>query len=239
MKNRISLVVLLALFCMAIGFTSCSYNCEFEFEEELAKLDGDCSLVNVESCLVLEPQDAQSCLVFYPGAKVDYKAYLPLAVKCANQGIMFVIVKMPLDYAFNRINAAKKIYKKYPQIQNWYVGGHSLGGAMAASFISQNENFDGLVLLAAFSTHDLSQKNIDVLSVYGSNDKVLGMASYQKYRSNLPENFEELVIEGGNHAQFGNYGEQKGDGQASITAEEQQNLTVDAICKMILGGKED
>ena len=106
--------------------------------------------------------------------------------------------------------------------------GHSLGGAMAASFsANHDEEIDQLVLLAAYSTEDLSEKEIEVFSFYGTEDKVLNMAKYEEYYSNLPEDVIEEVIEGGNHANYGYYGMQDGDGKANITREEQQECVLD------------
>ena len=102
---------------------------------------------------------------------------------------------------------------------------------MAASYLADNiEAFDGLVLLGSYSTADLSQlDDIKVLSIYGSEDLVLDHEKYQKYSTNLPEDFEELVIEGGCHAYFGMYGSQDGDGIPTITNEEQIEITAETI----------
>lgn len=101
---------------------------------------------------------------------------------------------------------------------------------MAASYVSKHtEDFEGLVLLAAYSTEDLSDSGLKVLSVYGSEDGVLNREKYEEYRSNLPKDTVEYVMEGGNHAEFGSYGEQEGDGQARISQGEQIAITVEKI----------
>ena len=106
---------------------------------------------------------------------------------------------------------------------------------MAAAYASKHkEVFEGLILLAAFSTHDISDSGLRVLSIYGSNDGVLNMDHYNKNKKNLPaqsdqKGLTEIVIDGGNHAQFSSYGTQKGDGKANITSEEQQEQTAAAI----------
>ena len=124
----------------------------------------------------------------------------------------------------------RSIPEEYPDIENWYMAGHSLGGSMAASYISSHEEeFKGLILLAAYSTADLKETGLRVLSLYGSEDGVLKMDSYEKYRDNLPEDFTEIVIPGGCHAYFGSYGPQKGDGTPQISNEEQIRFTADAI----------
>jgi pimeloyl-ACP methyl ester carboxylesterase len=114
------------------------------------------------------------------------------------------------------------------------MAGHSLGGLMVASYISENaKNFEGIILLASYSTADLSNSDLNVLSIYGSNDGVLNMEKYSEYKPNLPEDFNEFIIDGGCHAYFGAYGEQEGDKKATITRDEQIKITVDEITKFI------
>jgi len=119
------------------------------------------------------------------------------------------------------------------EYDHWYIGGHSLGGAMAADFAAtKGDGLDGVILLAAYSTKKLDQ-HLDVVLIYGSEDKVLSMEKYSKYMRNVPDMTSEHIIGGGNHAQFGSYGPQKGDGKALIPPEEQVNKTVDAILKKV------
>lgn len=169
-------------------------------------------------------------IVFYPGGKVDEKAYAPMLLELAEQGYEVYLIKMPAKLAVFGMNAAENVIKKADHIESWTMMGHSLGGAMAASFsASHEEEVDTLVLLAAYSTEDLSNLDIDVYSFYGSEDKVLNMEKYEKYYGNFPEDVIEEVIEGGNHANYAHYGAQKGDGEASITREEQQECVLDVF----------
>lgn len=180
--------------------------------------------------IIFTPEDSRAGLIFYPGGKVQYEAYAPLMEACAKEGILCVLLHMPGNLAVLDINAAKGIPEEYPDIENWYMAGHSLGGSMAASYISSHEeDFKGLILLAAYSTADLKETGLRVLSLYGSEDGVLKIDSYEKYRDNLPEDFTEIVIPGGCHAYFGSYGPQKGDGTPQISNEEQIRFTADAI----------
>lgn len=118
----------------------------------------------------------------------------------------------------------------------WIMAGHSLGGAMAASYVaSHTDTYQGLVLLAAYSTADLTQSGIKVLSVYGSNDGVLNRSTYAEDFANLPQDTTEYVIDGGIHSYFGAYGHQDGDGEATITNDEQLDLTADAIATFAEG----
>ena len=150
----------------------------------------------------------------------------------AAEDILCILVKMPFNLAVFDINAADGIIEKYPDIENWYIGGHSLGGSMAASYIAdKEEDYRGLVLLGSYSTTDLSDSSLDVISVYGSEDMVLDKNKYEENIKNLPDDYKEAVIEGGCHAYFGMYGEQKGDGTAAISNEDQIEETVKAICE--------
>ena len=108
---------------------------------------------------------------------------------------------------------------------------------MAASYADSHEGWEGLVLLGAYSTADLKDDGIEVLSIYGSNDLVLNREAYGKSRENLRDDAVEYVIEGGNHGQFGSYGIQEGDGAATVTAEEQQAYTADLVAEAFLPPK--
>ena len=183
---------------------------------------------------IFKPENPTSGLIFYPGGKVEYTAYIPLMQSLASKGIMCVLVEMPFNLAVFDINAAEGIQEQYPEIDSWYIGGHSLGGSMAAAYLEKHpDNFDGLILLGSYSTADLSSTDLDVLSVYGSEDTVLNTEKYDENKGNLPEHFHEVVIDGGCHAYFGMYGAQEGDGIPDITNETQISITADAIADVI------
>lgn len=186
--------------------------------------------------LVFAPPNPKAGLIFYPGGKVEYTAYAPLIRACAEKGILCVLVKMPCNLAVLDMNAADGIAGQYPDIDAWYIGGHSLGGAMAAAYAADHSGeLDGLILLAAYSTKDLNESGLDVLSVYGSEDRVLNQEKYERYRGNLPPEAAESVIDGGCHAGFGSYGAQKGDGIPAITNEEQIIMATSEIEDIVLG----
>lgn len=177
--------------------------------------------------LVFIPEDAETGLISYPGGKVEYTAYAPLMRALADNGVLGVLVRMPLNLAVLDVNAANSIPEQYPQINHWYIGGHSLGGSMAASHAANNTSaYDGLVLLASYSTANLRTFGLPVISIFGSQDGVLNMEKYAEYRRNLPAAFEEHIIEGGCHTGFGSYGPQDGDGAPKITGEAQIAETV-------------
>ena len=177
-----------------------------------------------------------SGLIFYPVGKVQYEAYAPLMQALARHGIFCVIARMPCNLAVLDVNAAAGIAELYPEVKHWYIGGHSLGGVMAASFAAgHSDEIDGLILLAAYTTKSLAEGSLRCLSVYGSEDGVLNMESYQKNYKNLPSGTKEYVIEGGCHAYFGNYGIQDGDGTPSITRDEQIAQTADVVAAFLKG----
>ena len=184
--------------------------------------------------IVYSRDNSTTGIIFYPGGKVEYLAYEPLIIECAKYGYLCAVVDMPFNLAIFDVDAASDVIKEYPDIDNWYIGGHSLGGAMAASYASDNiDNISGLILLGAYSTSDLSETSLNVMSIYGSEDKVLNMDKYNKYKSNLPKSFKEEVITGGCHSYFGMYGEQSGDGKCLIKNTEQISKTMEFIYKNI------
>ena len=193
--------------------------------------DSQVTVVTEGDTTVFAPvSGADRGFVFYPGGKVEHTAYAPLLRGLAEEGVLCVLTKMPLHLAVLDADAAEGIPERYPQITEWYIGGHSLGGSMAAAYAARHtETYEGLVLLAAYSTEDLSGTDLRVLSVYGSRDGVLNLGKYEEYQSNLPASASEAVLDGGNHACFGSYGPQDGDGTPGIPAEQQIEPTVELL----------
>ncbi len=188
-----------------------------------------------DDSFLFAPSEPTAGFIFYPGGKVEHTAYAPLMRGLAEQGIQCVLIKMPCNLAAFDVNAADGIQEQYPEIEIWYIGGHSLGGSMAASYIAKHEeDYEGLCLLASYSTENLSDSDLEFLSIYGMNDKVLNMEKYEQYRTNLPQDTIEKVIEGGCHAYFGSYGEQTGDGTATMTPEAQQSITIEMITNVMI-----
>ena len=167
-------------------------------------------------------------IIFYPGAKVETKAYAPLLHEVAREDADVFLLSMPFHMAFFSIHKADTIKAKYSSYTSYFMAGHSLGAAMAGEYVSSHlEDYKGLIFLAGYPTKDLHHDGFSLLSVYGSKDGHTSMlAKNPEYR---PADYTEVVIEGGNHAQFGNYCIQSGDGEASITREKQQQETVLAI----------
>lgn len=168
---------------------------------------------------------------------MEYKAYESLMMELASKGILCILIEMPFNLAVLDMNAADGIRELYPEIDHWYIGGHSLGGSIAASYAAKNsEYFDGVILLASYSTTDISATTLDALSIYGSEDNVMNREKYEKYKKNLPTDLIEIVIDGGCHAYFGMYGEQDGDGTPTLSADEQIRVSADYISDFVLKG---
>ena len=181
---------------------------------------------------VFAPADKEitTGFIFYPGGKVEHDAYKPLMRALSAKGVLCVLIEMPFRLAVFDVNAADGIPETYPEVKEWYIGGHSLGGSMAASYVAKHKaQFKGLVLLASYSTDNLQNSGLRVLSIYGDKDGVMNEKSYDKNLVNLPEESSMQIIKGGNHAYFGMYGEQSGDGKATITNEEQILKTAELI----------
>lgn len=181
-------------------------------------------------------ENTQTGLIFYPGGRVDYRSYAPLLSQIAAKGYYVVLVRMPLNLAVFSPNRAADVIAAFPEIQYWAVGGHSLGGAMAAHFIyTQPETVKGLVLWAAYpsKTDNLSSLNIQVVSISGTLDGLATPTKIDASRVLLPTTTVWVTIEGGDHAQFGSYGIQKGDNPAKISAQEQWNETINATVGLL------
>lgn len=171
-------------------------------------------------------------IVFYPGGKVDQRAYAPLMQHFARRGFTCVLVRMPLNLAVLDPNAADGEQGAFPEVDHWYLGGHSLGGAMAASYAADHaDDYEGLLLCAAFSTKDLGETDLEVASVYGTEDGVLKRDRYEECRANAPQMTED-VIEGGCHAYFGDYGPQAGDGTPTISRQDQMSHTASDLAAL-------
>lgn len=234
-KRNVILILLLSICLLAavcVWYVSDDYKCEEGVQSYFQKND-PVKIEEIENGLLLDGTGNENAFIFYPGAKVEYTAYVPLLYQIAENGTDVFLMKMPCNLAFLGMNRADDIIRGY-EYAHWYLGGHSLGGAMAAAYAAEYlDNLDGLVLLAAYPTKSLQSEGFSVLSLYGSEDGVLHMEKVEQGRAYMPDDYTEICIQGGNHAQFGNYGEQKKDGVAALSREEQQRQTARAICEMM------
>lgn len=216
----VGIVVLFLALCTGAFFW---YMSDYYHAEDVALdvMAQDSGISVQDNLTILSPSvSSDTAIIFYPGAKVEAEAYLPLLEQIKETGVTCILVHMPFHMAIFDADAAEKVMEQFPDIQHWYMAGHSMGGAMASQFASDHpDEIDGLILLGAYIYGDYPAEK--TLTVYGSLNQ--SVEDHLDYTENIVE------IEGGNHAQFGNYGPQKGDLPATISAEEQQRQTVSAI----------
>ena len=214
----ILLLILAILMGAFLWYVSDYYRAENVALEVMAQGSG---ITVQDNLTILSPTyPTDTAIIFYPGAKVEAEAYLPLLDQIRQTGVTCILVHMPFNMAIFDADAAEEVISRFPEIQHWYVAGHSMGGAMASKFASDHpDQVDGLILMGAYIYGDYPDEK--TLTIYGSLNQ--SVEDHIDYTQNIVE------IEGGNHAQFGNYGPQKGDPPAEISAEEQQAQTVTAI----------
>jgi len=232
--------------CILIGgLTSCSYlPSENNYDSNLL-IDENADYI------ILQTNNSQldkAGLIFYPGGLVDPHAYIQTFQDLViEDDRMVILMKAPANLAILNSQKASNLLPEFPSVSEWVIGGHSLGGSVACIDISRNlESFAGLFLLASYSVDDLSELTIPMLSITGSEDQILNQENFNENRVNLPEaltisspdaiptngtlgNTIYYEIEGGNHGQFGSYGEQEGDGTASISTVEQQGIVTETL----------
>ena len=218
-------IVLLVLAVLAGAFFW--YVSDYYPADEIALevLAQDSSITVQGDLTILSPSyPADTAVIFYPGAKVEAEAYLPLLEQIRQTGVTCILVHMPFRLAIFDANAAEEVMEQFTEIQHWYIAGHSMGGAMASQFAADYpDQVDGLILLGAYIYGDYPPEK--TLTVYGSLN--------QSVEDNIDYTENVVEIQGGNHAQFGNYGPQKGDLPAAISAKEQQKQTVEAIAAFL------
>lgn len=174
-------------------------------------------------------------IIFYAGALVPEEAYAPLMMNLSRRGITCALMKTHTDPNTRMMNFAESISEGDMSLcRTWYLAGHSMGGNMAGTFIlNQTDKYKGLIMVGAYTSTDLSKTSLRTMLITGTNDLVLNRENYRKCLANLPEGYVEHEIEGGNHANFGNYGKQLRDGDATVPASLQQDLTAQWILAFV------
>lgn len=226
--------VIVLLLSAAIWFVSDYYRADGVALAVIADEDGAEDGVIIqklnEKAIAFVPSDPTSGMVFYPGGKVQAEAYAPLLERCAERGMLCILIKAPFNIPLLDTEAAAGLQDQFPSIERWLIAGHSMGGVAASDYASRHpDDFQGMVFLASYASSDNSSFKGDVLSIVGTEDGVLNRDNYATAKTKLPDTAEELEIKGGNHAGFGNYGDQAGDGVAMISHEEQQDEAAVAI----------
>jgi hypothetical protein len=216
-----------------LGYCADYYHAE-DLGESLSS-SANVAVIQEDQEILFDPRRPKAGLVFYPGAKVEFTAYAGFCHRLAEEGFYVVLLHMPFNLAFFDANAGKSIPSSHPEITSWYLAGHSLGGAMAASYIATDvSSWSGLILFASYSTVDLSGSGLKTFTFYGSEDRVMNRSNYESNKVHLPSDNLETIIDGANHDGWGNYGVQRGDGEALISGEEQQSIAVQILSETLL-----
>lgn len=231
--NKKAIIIIILILIVAVFAYGIYYINDYYHADDSAKsyINGseNVDVVKIDNGLFLDGPGNDSAVIFYPGAKVEYTSYLPLLMDLSNDGVDCFLVEMPFNIAFFGQNSADEIIDSY-NYSDYFIAGHSLGGVVASQYVNQTNKTDGLILLESYSTSNIDKP---VLSIYASNDKLLNMKEYEDSKHLIDTNLTEIVIDGGNHAQVGNYGFQKGDGKATISAEKQQDMIKNEILAFI------
>lgn len=169
-------------------------------------------------------------LVFYPGARVEPAAYLPtLAPLVERTDVRVYVPRMPLGFAVLDPGRAADV-RRGPAVAETYVGGHSLGGAMACRYAANHaDRVRGVVLLAAYCVDDVSGTDLDVLTVTGGRDGVLDRGRLEASRENVPADARFVTMAGFNHSSFGAYHGQPGDRSTTLTDAEARRRLADLL----------
>lgn len=238
-RAAIGIAALIVTAAAAFFIYTADYYRAGETGRQLAEsLTASGELTETDGSIAIGNDDADVGIVLYPGAKVEAAAYIPLACELAERGYYCAIAKMPFNLAFFGVDAANGIMGDAPEVESWWIAGHSLGGAMAAQFAAGHSNeLEGVLLLAAYAASDLSATDLAVNIVYGSEDGVLNRDALEKNAVNLPAGSNTTVLDGGNHAGFGDYGPQVGDGEATMSSADQWERTADLAEGAIEGAR--
>ena len=229
MRKFLKISALLAVILLVGGFAGFYFWSQFTYDgtdqlETLVPID---EIDVVDNWLVLTPEEkAKGGIVLYPGAKVEPAAYRYYAQGLADAGYLVVIPQMTFNFAIFNQNIAEDVMEQYPEIKNWYVEGHSLGGVAASGFAyTHQEEISGVILLGSYpaDSTDFSDTDMPMLSLFAEHDGLTTPEKIDETKSLLSTDVLLHQIEGGNHTGFGMYGSQKGDKSATISVKDQQD----------------
>lgn len=233
--RRLLIGTVITILVLGIGFWSWATIRAQEATERATTILEENSVQREDGQLVFQPAlPTTKGLIYYPGGLVDPEAYAGTAQGLADAGYLVVVPKMPLNLAFTGINKADEIIAEFPEITSWVIGGHSLGGAMAAEYAKNNtDKVDGLIMYASYPAN--SEEFIDfpmpILCITASNDP--GSPNQQAFYEVISNSATLVVIEGGTHLQYADYEYQPNDGIPTITSEEQQEEIVNATVQFL------
>lgn len=237
--KKIFLGLLITVFLITVGFSVWAYSPAKPMQAALDSVrTAEIVKINTQSVLAFFPAQAEPHIgiIFYPGGRVDYRAYAPFADALSKRGFLVVIPRMPFNLAVFDYKAAKPIIEQFPSIEHWAIGGHSLGGSMAAHYLVENQDeIDGLLLIASYPAagDNLTNYSGSVTSVSATVDGLATADDIAASKLLLPSATSFVLINGGNHAQFGWYGDQTGDNPATINREEQQAQLLQATIDLL------
>ena len=201
------------------------------------KSDAQVIVTQQNGFIIFEPaaQRTTTGFIFYPGGRVDYRAYAPVLHKISARGYFVALVHVKLNLAFFDVNAADKVISQFPEIAQWAIGGHSLGGVAAALYTNTHQDkIRAIAFWTSYPADDtLKNSNVLILSLHGSNDGLATDAKIDAAKALMPAHTQFVTIDGGNHGQFGSYGPQAGDNTATISPEEQWTQTTDAMASLL------
>ena len=233
--RRLLYAVLIILLVGTGGFVGWATFSAQEATERAVTMLNDNGVRMQGGLLVFQPDSSTvKGLIYYPGGLVDPEAYAVTAQGISDAGYLVVVPKMPLNLAFLGINRADEIMADYPEIESWVIGGHSLGGAMAAEYAKNNvDSLDGLIMFASYPANydDFIDFPIPILTIIGSNDP--GSSKQHAFYEAVSDSASIYVVEGGNHRQYADYSYQSNDGVATISAAEQQAQIVAATVQFL------
>ncbi|MCG8571345.1 MAG: alpha/beta hydrolase [Spirochaetes bacterium] len=236
--------ILLFLFCLILLMTMAiliwsrsPFSLMAEVEKAMAS-DAKVLVENHNKWILFKPKKpTDTALIIYPGTRVNVKAYSPTARQIAAKGFQVFLVKMPLNLSVLGINRANQVIRSFPEIKKWAITGHSMGGSMAAYYVEKHpQQIEGLLFWASYPGQGIDltgSPHLKVMSLYGELDGLATPQDIEDHKSDLPQHTIYVEIKGGNHAQFGWYGEQKRDHPAKITYTEQQKIIVEKTIEFL------
>ncbi|MGZ7049754.1 MAG: alpha/beta hydrolase [Methanobacterium sp.] len=237
-KKIIGIIVLAVLLIGITGFAVYVSDYYHADSTALAALNSTSSYTvnNTDNFITFTPTGTKSTtgIIFYPGGKIQPEAYSVIASKLATNGYTTIIVKMPFNLAFFGMNKADDVIAQHPEINSWVMMGHSLGGVFASDYaVNHQDKIKGVVYLASYPSSNASNATFKALSIRGSLDALTTSQNIDENKNKFPANTTFITIEGGNHYNNGNYGVQAGDNNSTITREQQQEQTINAILEFL------
>lgn len=234
-KKKLAGIIVLAVILIAVtGFLF--YVSDYYRADSTALADinstNSYTVVNNDDSITFTPTTNKSTtgIIIYPGGKVQAESYSVLASELAQNGYIIIIVKMPFNLAFFDSNKADDVIAQHPEIKTWVIGGHSLGGVFASDYAVNNQDkIQGVIYLASYPNADASKATFKAISIRGSMDNLTKAQDIENNKNKFPANTTFITINGGNHYNNGNYGAQAGDNNSTITREQQQEQTINAI----------